>query len=229
MNDIVYNLILRLVKIRLKKPEIKGVELIEPDDAAIFVSNHQGFFGPLVLISYVDFNYVPWVTHEIMDSKLCREYLRKDFVEPVMHIKAPFSSFVSSALSPICISIMNHIGAIPVYKMNRNIMITMEKSVEALENGRNLLIFPEIPDQPLTKCMNKLDTGYINIAKEFAGKNYELISFYPICVNKRKNIVTIGKKIDFEASKPFGREKQKINRYLSKSINTMFAMSEKNE
>ena len=211
------------VRLFMKKPEITGTENIEAGVPAIFISNHLGHYAPLKLYVFTDYNYSPWVIQEVTDKKLCKDYLVKDFVEPVLHLRRPFSGFIAGLISPVCVWIMRAIGAIPVYRTGKKIMLTIEQSVAKLEQGGSLLIFPESKDEKFNEYINKFLTGFVNVAKIFFERNNTTVNFYPVCVDKFTNHITFGGKITFHPQNPFAAEKQRIVNELMKNITEMYS------
>lgn len=218
MKNPVYRLLLWLIRKFLKKPEIIGAENVDPGMPAIFVSNHAGYFAPMILQLYSNLNFVPWVIHEITDPGLSREYLRIDFVEPVLGLKRPFSNLAAGIVSPVCVGLMRQIGAIPVYHNSRRITETVDRTMNELENGKNILIFPEIPGQPLNDSLCRFNTGFVNLARTFYQKYNRLVGFYPVSVNRQRNQITIGDKISYNPESPFLLEKKRIIDELTENI-----------
>jgi hypothetical protein len=223
VNITVYNIIKRVLKIFFKPPRISGLSLVNPQEPAIFVSNHLGFYGPLIIFLYLDLDLTPWVIHEVTDRKLCADYLRQDFVEPDLHLPDPFSRLAAAAIAPICVGLMRRLGAIPVYKNSRRIITTLEQSVGCLERGKSLIVFPEHSGRPLNGDINGFDSGFINIARICYGRNHSAVRFYPVAVNKRENSITIGEAVTIDSAAPWPAEKQRCLRQLTDTINQMYA------
>lgn len=224
MNNLIFNYGIFAIKTVMKTPKIVGTENIEPGVPAIFISNHLGHFAPLKLFVFANHSYCPWVIQEVTNKQLCKEYLKADFVEPTLHLRKPFSDFIASLISPICVSIMKQLNAIPVYRSGKKIMLTIEQSVVKLEQGGNLLIFPESKDEPYNEYVNKFLTGFVNVAKIFFERDNKTVNFYPVCVNKQSNQITFGGKISFNPHTPFIAEKQRIVNGLMKSITELYGL-----
>lgn len=222
MNSKVYNLIKGTVKIFVKKPTIYCDEKLDDIHSSIFVSNHVGFFAPLIINLYSKKVFTPWVIHDITDSKLCKNYLNNYFVEPQLKLKPPLSHILSSAISPICVSIMDYLNAIPVYRESQKVIETIETTLNDLEKGENILIFPENGNKKYNSVIDEFNIGFINTAKIFYKRYGKRISFYPICVNKQKNKISVGRKIEYDPNISFKIERMYIARYLMSSITSMY-------
>jgi len=221
MNNIVFKAGIFIIGAAMKKPVVTGTENIEPGVPGIFISNHLGYFAPLKLFAFANFNYCPWVIADVTQRQLCKEYIKNDFVEPTLHWKYPLSDLTACVISPVCVSIMKHIQAIPVYRLSRRIAETVEQSILKLEQGENLLIFPESKDKPYNEYINMFLTGFVNVARIYYERNNQAVNFYPVCVSKRTNRIVFGKKITIDSAQPFYAEKQRIVKELEDSITAM--------
>ncbi|WP_274893213.1 hypothetical protein [Thermoanaerobacterium sp. R66] len=214
-----------IVRFFIKRPEIYCDENLNNIYSSIFVSNHVGFFAPFIINLYVDMKFIPWVIHDITDKKLCRKYINSDFTEPQLKLKPPLSYIVSSIIDPICISIMDYLNAIPVYKGSQKISETILLTLDRLKEGHNILIFPEDRNKKYNDVIDKFNTGFINVAKMYYKEYGGLISFYPVCVNKSQNRIFIGKKIVYDPNISYKSEKERIANYLMESISKMYYCS----
>ena len=218
MNKYTFNIIITLIRAFTKKPHIVGIENYNDKIPSIFVSNHLGSFGPVVMKAFFPVDLVPWVTYEIMDNNQCPEYLRNDFVEKELKLKPPLSNIISNMFSKICISLMKYIKAIPVHKNGKKILEALYESIHRLEHGHAIVIFPEIPEAISHDGINEFYTGFINIAKYYYKKNRTNIAFYPVCINKESNVISIANPTIFDHKNLFSNEKARIISLLKASI-----------
>lgn len=207
-----------LIRLCLRKPVMLGLEKIDLTRPSIFVANHLGAFGPVVLNVFFPFRLIPWVTHDVTDPILCPIHLSEVFVEPELRLKPPLSRWLSLLIGKICVWLMRRIGAIPVYRKSRKIIVTVEKSLVELAAGRNLLIFPEVENMQDRMNFTELNKGFINIAKRFYEREGKTVDFYPICIDKKRKRITVGDVITYNPQTPFRREKDRIARYLKENI-----------
>ena len=207
-----------LIRLCLRKPVMIGFEKIDLTRPSIFVSNHLGSFGPVLLNVFLPFRLIPWVTHDMTDPILCPIHLSEVFVEPELKLRPPLSRWLSLLIGKICVWLMHRIGAIPVYRKSRKIIITVEKSLLELAAGHNLLIFPEVENMEDRLNFTELNKGFINTAKRFYEREGKMVDFYPICIDKPRNRITVGDVITYDPQMPFRREKDRIARYLKDSI-----------
>jgi hypothetical protein len=210
MKNPMYAFLAFVLRRLLKKPSVFGLERIHAPGTAIFVSNHEGIFAPLVLMLFANQDFVPWVVYENLDVRLCRGYLRRDFVEPVLRLRPPLSRLVSAMISPFCVGIMKYVDAIPVFHSSKRIVETMELSVETLKQGRNLLIFPENPRDEGGEDLKSFLTGFVHLAKECYEQNRQTVGFVPVFVDRKSNEIHFGAHIPFDPQAPYHQERVRI-------------------
>jgi len=138
-----YSYLYKAVKIFFMRSRIVSPRLIQ-GTPAIFIANHEGSYGPVTAMASLPQPVYPWVAHEITDLALCPKYIENDFVRPEVHLRPPLSVLFSRIIGRICVALMRDLHAVPVYKNSRKIAETIAMSVRLLEQGKRLLIFPEI-------------------------------------------------------------------------------------
>lgn len=222
MNDWVYGCIRRIVRFFWQRPEIIGIDHIDRDRPAIFVSNHLGSFGPVLLTAHFPLGFTPWVTHEVTDRRLCPQHLEKEFVEREMHLRRPLSRLVAVVIGRVCVSVMEYIHAIPVHKKSRKLFIAVERSVAELGGGRHVLVFPELAEIDTREGIDQFHAGFVNVARNLYRRQNLIAVFYPVSVNKDENAIRIGEGIAYDPAHPFGYEKRRIVNYLRESIVAMY-------
>jgi 1-acyl-sn-glycerol-3-phosphate acyltransferase len=197
---------------------VKGLRRLGPDGPVILVANHAGSFGPISLISSLPFKIHPWVNHEVTELKSVAKRIQAEFVEGELHLKPPLSAYLSRVIGRICVALMKDIGAIPVYNMSKRIRTTVERTTRLLEQGKNILVFPEDSLKPVNEALNEFCTGFLHVAKAYYEKTRRAVSFLPVGVNRKLHSVCIGKPIRFNAEVPFPLEKARLKRELEAEV-----------
>jgi 1-acyl-sn-glycerol-3-phosphate acyltransferase len=211
---IFYKFIFWLLRIFLKKPEVIGLENIEEKRAAVFISNHLGYYAPLKVMLFSNIRLYPWVISEVTDSRLCGEYIRRDFVEPTLKLRGFLGKFVAGVLAPLCVGLMRYVEAIAVYHGSNRIKETFELSVKYLSEGRSLLIFPEVPNSEDKFVLGDFQSGFVKVAKDYYDYSGDSLVFYPVYVNKIDNKIIFGEGMIFDSTVSFREERIRISALL---------------
>jgi 1-acyl-sn-glycerol-3-phosphate acyltransferase len=188
----------------------------------IFVSNHIGSYGPLSLISTLHLKLYPWVAHEVTELQKVAKRLQDEFTELELRLRPPLSVWLARLIGRICVFIMRDLQAIPVYAESRRIRDTLERSLELLLKGKNILVFPENKERPLNEVLGEFSTGFLAMARLYYQRTRKAISFLPVAVNQKVRGVQIGKPIRFRSGRPFHEEKRRLKRELEQAIYSMY-------
>ncbi len=223
-----YAYLYKTIKFFFLRRRIVSRRLIE-GTPAIFIANHAGSYGPITAMASLPQPLYPWVTHEITDIALCPAYIEHDFVRAEVHLRPPLSLFLARVVGRICVAMMRDLHAIPVYRNSRKIVETIASSVRLLEQGKRLLIFPEIPNRIFNGIVNEFDTGFINIARLFFERTAKVVSFFPVAVNRGRMALHLGAPIRFNPFNSFRLEKIRIKGELVESISAMYRELEGSE
>lgn len=154
-----------------------------------------------------------------MAPGLCRDHLATNFAQKVLKLKPPFNKWLASAIEPACIAIMKSVDAIPVYRNQMKIRDTLSISVDSLIQNKNIVIFPENPNQKYSEFLDDFHRGFVHLARQYAKRSGKQLRFYPVYVNKAGRTIEIGRPVIYDSSQNFRLERDQIIRYLRDSIN----------
>jgi 1-acyl-sn-glycerol-3-phosphate acyltransferase len=223
----VARLFYKVFRYLLFKIRIKGMKNISRGEPVILVSNHAGSFGPISIITSFPWKLYPWVAHEVTDVRTVAKRIQADFFEAELHLSPPLARFFARVIGRICVALMKDIDAIPVYDKSKKIKSTVDQSLRLMEQGKNILVFPEDSQKPMiNEVLFDFCTGFLHLAKLYFEKTRKAVSFLPVAVNRRVKSILIGKPIRFDGSVPFPEEKIRLKRELEATITTLYASLE---
>ena len=208
-----------IIKLFYRRPTIKGLDHVDQAEPAVFISNHLDTYGPIILELFFPLPFRPWVHANLVSPELCREHLEMNFTRKILKLKPPLSRWIASVIAPVCIGIMKSVDAIPVYRGQMKVRDTLNISVESLNHGKNIVIFPENPNQKYSEFLGDFHRGFVHLARQYAKRSGRQLRFYPVYVNKRDRTIEIGQPVIFDSSKNFRLERDHIISYLRDSIN----------
>ena len=88
---------------------------------------------------------------------------------------------------------------------------TLRESTEALENGENLLIFPEHPDGKYVKGgISELSPGFVMLAEAWMKKSGKQLRIMPVYANREKRTFTFGDEIRYNPQNGYAAEQDRI-------------------
>ena len=110
-----------------------------------------------------------------------------------------------------CISgLIPSIREIPVYRGSKAILKTFRQSVQALSEGENLLICPDIDYTDTSSSMGEMYHGFLNLEKYYFKKTGSHLAFVPVHISKRRHCIYMGEAICFKTENDFKQEKIKV-------------------
>jgi 1-acyl-sn-glycerol-3-phosphate acyltransferase len=227
VSKLLYRACYKIMRFLILKIHVIGRQHLETNGPVILVSNHSGSFGPLSIVSSFPLILYPWIDHEIVDEATVAKRIQEEFLEGELHWKPPFSTTFAKWFGRICIALMKNINAIPVYDKSRKIMVTLDKSIELLKQGKKVLIFGESAKPSENEDFHELATGFIALAKGYYDATGEVVSILPIAVNSKANGVAIGDPITYDPSIPYSEEKIKLKKDVETEIRKLYYSMEK--
>lgn len=224
MNDLLYRILSAGLQVMIWGGDAVNEEDLPEGGPAIFVSNHLGALGPIAVVACVPRRFYPWVAAEMLDRREAADFLRLDFFEKVLGLRLPFSLWLAKALSLITVRLLNAAGSVPVHKDPEDFHITAERSLDLMVQGRDLLIFPEDPNQPSDPrfSMTPFMKGFTRLAELYFQRTGRAIQFHPLAVHEESRQVMIGKPIRYNPFTPAVNERLRIKNVLEKMIREMY-------
>lgn len=198
-------------------------ENIPSQGPAVLASNHLGSYGPIAVLSVLPVRLYPWVEHQTTDWKLSPDYLRRDFVEPELHLKPPLSHAAAWLIAWACVLLMKIIQVIPVYEKSMKLTITWKRSLELLKQKKLLIVFPENENIPFNEVMHKFDQGFIGLAPLYFKKTGRALKFIPVAIHKAAKAIKIGRPVSYNPQKNIASERERIRTALQNSITKMYS------
>jgi 1-acyl-sn-glycerol-3-phosphate acyltransferase len=205
-----------------------GGELINPEDLptqypVVFVGNHADALGPIAVTSSLPVRVYPWVIGDMVDPNHAADYLRMDFVEPQLHVPPSFSLGLAKLISIFSVQLLGAIRCIPVWT-GEALQETFRLSVDALAEGRSLLIFPEDPEEPCSELygMRPFKRGFARLGEMYYARTRRILRFYPLAVHVDACKIKLGPPVSFS---PFNKpvaERIRIRNVLESSIHKLF-------
>jgi 1-acyl-sn-glycerol-3-phosphate acyltransferase len=205
---------------------LRGVENLRSGEPAILVANHAGAFGPVSVITSMPVEMHPWVAHEVTDLRSVASRIQAEFCEQELRLRPPLSAYLARLIGRVCVAIMKDIGAIPVYQKSKDIRATVAKSLSLLEQGKSILVFAEDSTRRINEVLCEFCTGFIHVAKLYYQTTKKAVLFFPVAVNRNVHRIRVGSPIRFDATIPFGREKQRIKDELERSVYSLYRQLE---
>ena len=186
---------------------------VDQDNPIVFLGNHAEIYGPIAsaLCFPVDVRF--WVINMMMfDKKVVRAYMYENTFSKKTFLPVFIRRLLAWYLGWLSVNVMNALRAIAVYRDSPlKLRQTLRESVEALENGENLMIFPEHPDGKYEKGgVSEFSPGFLMLAEAWWKKSGKKLRILPVYANREERTFTYGDEIVYEPEKGFAAEQERI-------------------
>lgn len=186
---------------------LKNVENIRLDenDPVVYLCNHGELYGPIAGMLYCPGFVRPWTISELcMDLQEATAYVKRYTLKKLDWTDERKERLAKTLARPV-LRLMQKVQSIPVLRHKpRELMNTFRQSVEALQSGANLLIFPEDPDTDPNSPGYKsgrppaLFRGFPMLAQVYYNRTGKCCRFVPMLCYKNGRTVSFGTEIRYD-------------------------------
>ncbi len=183
---------------------LKGAENIHPDESnpIVFLCNHGEIYGPVAGMLFCPVPVRPWVISDIaLDPEEVAAYLYRYTFSKIPWL-GPLQKSIPRFIGPLSVCVMNQLECVPVFRHKpRELMTTFRKSVEAMQAGDNLLIYPENPDANPNRPgyehgrPGELFRGFTMLAQLYYSRTGKACRFVPMLAHKGLRTISFGTEI----------------------------------
>ena len=197
----------------------------DKENPIVFLGNHAEIYGPIASTLCLPVDVRFWVIDKMMfDKKKVRPYLYENTFSKKKYLPVFIRKLLAWFLGWLSVNVMNCLRAIAVYRDSpMKLRQTLRESLEALENGENLMIFPEHPEGKYEKGgVSEFSPGFLMLAEAWWKKSGKKLRILPVYANREKRTFTFGDEIIYEPENGFASEQERI---LAEARNQMLMMA----
>ena len=216
--------------------ELKGVENIVPDadNPIVFLCNHGELYGPIVCMLYIPVPIRPWsISEMVVDKDEVAAYVYKYTISRQKWLPERLKWPIANLIGPLSVWAMEQLESIPVYRNKlRELMKTFNLSVEAMEAGDNLLIFPENPDgveqgKGYERAgVGEMFRGFAMLAPIYYNKTGKKCRFLPMFAHKGARTLSFGTAVEYN---PDAHPTEERDRIVDEVLAQMQQMADREE
>ena len=197
----------------------------DPDNPLVFLGNHAEIYGPIASALCFPVPVRFWVISKMMFRKQdVRAYLYENTFSKKTFLPVFVRKLLARILGWLSVNVMSSLRAIAVFRDSpMKLRQTIRESVSALENGENLMIFPEHPEGKYVKGgISELSPGFLMLAEAWWKKTGKKLRMMPVYANQTQRTFTFGDEIRYEPENGFAAEQERI---LREAYNQLSALS----
>ena len=212
---VVFRLLIYLIRLFYPEMEVVGMEKL-PDEPCIIVGNHAQIHGPVACELYFPDWFYTWCAAPMMKLLEVPSYAYRDFWSQKPGYLRPLFKIASYLIAPLSVLIFNNARTVAVYRDSR-IMRTFRETVSKLQNGNNIVIFPE-QDKKHNNIVYEFQNGFVDIARFYYKRTGRELCFVPVYIAPGLKKMCFGDYIKFSADAQTDAERIRISGYLMDSI-----------
>ncbi len=201
-----------------------GMENIRNSGPGIYACNHLSSEGPIAVILSLPIRFYTWTIAEMLDFERASQYLFDDFVHPVWHLNGRLGKTVSFLVSRVAVRLLTGLGSISVDRSRGGFAGAFQHSLDLLEEGKNLLVFPEDPKGPLDPSfqMRPFMAGYTWLCHTYFKETGQQLPVYPLAAYPPKRLVCVGEPQYFVSSGDPRREIRAFGRHIECKVQLLY-------
>ena len=169
--------------VRLFIPKVKvDWEVSWDGEPAVFICNHERAYGPLEMAANFPLREQShiWIYAAPLDRKTTPEYVRGDHWWDENGKLAPlWNAVIPPVVALLLPPILRSVPYVPVYHDGRA-ATTMKESLRLLQDGRNLVIFPEIPTGFEQHDEEKINEGWLMLLPMYQKRTGKNLKIWPV-------------------------------------------------
>lgn len=213
-----YRLIKWIVKCFYPKIQVVGAEKL-PEGAAVIVGNHSQMNGPIACELYTPGKHYVWCAGQMMQLEEVPGYAYHDFWSEKPKWLRPFYKLLSYVIAPLSVCVFNNANTIGVYHDTR-ILATFKQTVQRLQEGAKIVIFPEYGVQ-YNHIVCQFQDRFIDVAKLYYKRTGQRLGFVPMYLTPARKEMHYGNPIYFCPENSADAERERICKELMDEITRM--------
>lgn len=202
-----YRAIRGLVRVFYPKPTLEGLENW-PEEPCILVGNHCQMNGPIVVELYIPGKRNIWCAGQMMHLKDVPAYAYQDFWSGKPKSVRWFYKGLSYLIAPLSVCIFNQAHTIGVYRDAR-IASTFKKTITALEDGANVVVFPEHL-VPHNNIVYDFQDKFIDVARLYYKRTGKKLAFVPMYIAPKLRKTVFGAPVLYDPEAPKDLERVRV-------------------
>ena len=215
-----YRIIKGLVRLFYGKTAVSGAEHL-PEEPCIIVGNHAQMNGPIACELDFPGRHFIWCAGEMMHLKEVSDYAFRDFWSAKPKSVRWLFRIASYLIPPLAVCVFNNANCIGVYHDTR-IISTFRETVDALQDGASIIIFPE-HDPPRNNILSEFQDRFVTVARQYYRRSGKAVCFVPLYVAPAFKTLYLGEPVRFDPDNPSHEECARVSEELIARITAMAA------
>lgn len=206
--------------------------ITDDDNPLVFLCNHGEFYGPMACKIYVPVPIRAWANATMMfDKKSVSQYIYENTTSHQEGMPEFEKRILARMAAWLSVNVMGQLECIPVYKESPlKLRETFRLTLEAMEAGDNILIFPENPEQKYPReGIGDLSPGFVMLADIYWKRKGKKLRILPMYADKKHRKIIFGEVFEYNPDNPLKDEQERIVKETLRQIRTIAGQKTKEE
>ena len=208
--------------------KVENADHIDTDDEnpLVFLCNHGEFYGPMACKIYVPVPIRAWANATMMgDKKAVTQYIYDNTTSRQEGMPEIEKRILAKMAAWLSVNVMGQLECIPVHKDSPlKLRETFRQTIEAMEAGDNILIFPENPEQKYPReGIGDLSPGFLTLADIYWKRKQKRMRFLPMYADKKRRKLVFGTIIEYN---PENNPKDEQDRIVKETLTQIRSFAE---
>lgn len=182
----------------------------------VYVCRHLNMHGPITTLKTFNFDLHPLVLSVFFDENTAYNHL-KDYTFSVKKNKSSKRHSLKAKVSAwFLVKLINSLKSVPVYRGGNKSIITLKKSLDVLNSGDSIIVFPDINYSSNYDTVSDIYDGFLLLGEMYKKKTGEDLQFVPLYIDEQNKTIVSNKPI---VVNDFKTEREKAKQKIIKSIN----------
>ena len=195
--------------------KVVNADHIHTDDGnpIVFLCNHGEFYGPMACKIYIPVPIRAWTNAAMMhNQKAVTQYIYENTTSRQEGMPEIEKRILARMAAWLSVNVMGQLECIPVYKESPlKLRETFRLTIEAMETGDNILIFPENPEQKYPReGIGDLSPGFILLADLYWKRKKKRLRMLPLYADKKRRTITFGEIFEYNPENSPKDEQERI-------------------
>ena len=175
----------------------------------VILCRHRNMRGPFYsIVRWGGEQTRTWVYHPFCARQTFYDQMYGYTLTERLHYPDWLAKICAHFMAAVITPLINSLGCIPVYRNDGRIRETFRLSMEQLEQGRNILIFPDV-DYTSNDTVGDVYDGFFMLERMYYKKTGQHLPFVPALLDTKAKSLTFGKPVCFTGGN-FNAEKEAV-------------------
>ena len=192
-----------------------------PQERCVYLANHANKMGPMKYEMFFPAYHVKWGAHQMLEGYGARRAYLRD----VLYIQkngtgrrlAAFKAFFEAFFSKYFYRGMKFLPTYPDARFAR----TVRKSVDVLDGGAAIMIYPENSDNGYADKVHGFYSGFVLLLGEYYKKHGEDVPVRPVYYHAKKRVIAVGEPCFLQEYVRQGLNREQIAAVFERKVNAL--------